>query len=416
MQTDRCSTLPIHAEDAVIDPEAHAAQHPDYPADVHLVSLEDREFVLVGTAHISRESVDLVREVIEKEEPDCVCIELDSRRHQALSQETRFESLDLKQVIRTRQLATLMLNLVLGSYQKYLGLQLGVQPGTELLEAARTAEARGIPVALCDRDIRVTLRRAWRSLSLYRKFLLFSSFLGGIFEKPEMSEEDLRELRKQDVMSKLMQELGEAFPGLKTVLIDERDAFLAERIRQTPGQRIVAVVGAGHVEGMRRALSENRRADLEALDTIPPVSGAWKWVGWGIPAVILGSLLLIGLRQGASAAGENLIFWILANGIPSAFGAAVALAHPLTIVSAFLAAPITSLTPVIGAGYVTAFVQAYLKPPLVSELKGVSQEIGTLTGWWRNRLLRVFLVFLFTTFGSLLGTWVGGAEIVSNLF
>jgi pheromone shutdown-related protein TraB len=381
-----------------------------------VVTLEGREFVLVGTAHISRESVDLVREVIEREEPDCVCIELDARRHQALSQEKRFESLDLKQVIRTRQLATLMLNLVLGSYQKYLGLQLGVQPGTELLEAARTAEARGIPVALCDRDIRVTLRRAWRSLSLYRKFLLFSSFLGGIFEKPEMNEEDLRELRKQDVMSKLMQELGEAFPGLKTVLIDERDAFLAERIRRTPGQRIVAVVGAGHVEGMRRALSENRRADLEALDTIPPVSGAWKWVGWGIPAVILGSLLLIGLRQGVSAAGENLIFWILANGIPSALGAAVALGHPLTVVSAFLAAPITSLTPVIGAGYVTAFVQAYLKPPLVGELKGVSQEIGTLTGWWRNRLLRVFLVFLFTTFGSLLGTWVGGAEIVSNLF
>jgi pheromone shutdown-related protein TraB len=291
-----------------------------------------------------------------------------------------------------------------------------VQPGTELLEAARTAEARGIPVALCDRDIRVTLRRAWRSLSLYRRFLLLSSFLGGIFEKPELSEEDLRELRQQDVMSKLMQELGEAFPGLKTVLIDERDAFLAERIRRTSGKRIVAVVGAGHVEGMCRALTEDRRADLEALGTIPPVSAAWRWIGWGIPAVILGSLLLIGLRQGASAAGENLLFWILANGIPAATGAAVALAHPLTIVSAFLSAPVTSLTPVIGAGYVTAFIQAYLKPPLVSELKEVSRDIGSLTGWWRNRLLRVFLVFLFTTFGSILGTWVGGAEIVSNLF
>jgi pheromone shutdown-related protein TraB len=217
-------------------------------------------------------------------------------------------------------------------------------------------------------------------------------------------------------MSKLMQELGKAFPGLKTVLIDERDAFLTERIRQASGKRIVAVVGAGHVEGMRRALSEGHQADLEALNTIPPISPAWKWVGWGIPAVILGSLLLIGLRQGASAAGENLLFWILANGIPSALGAALALAHPVTVVAGFLAAPITSLTPVIGAGYVTAFVQAYFKPPLVSELKEVSREIGSVAGWWRNRLLRIFLVFVFTTLGSILGTWVGGAEIVSNLF
>lgn len=370
----------------------------------------------MGTAHISRESVDLVREVIEKEEPDCVCIELDARRYQALSREQRFESLDLKQVIRARQLATLMLNLVLVSYQKYLGLQLGVEPGTELLEAARTAEERGIPVALCDRDVRVTLRRAWSSISWFRKLLLLSSLLGGIFERPELSEEDVRELRQQDVMSKLMQELGEAFPGLKTVLIDERDAFLAERIQQVSGERIVAVVGAGHLEGMRHALAEGRRTDLEALSTAPQVSSTWKWIGWGIPALILGSLVLIGLRQGASAAGENLLFWILANGIPSAIGAAVALAHPATIAAAFLAAPITSLTPVIGAGYVTAFVQAYFKPPLVSELKGVSREIGSLAGWWRNRLLRIFLVFLLTTLGSILGTWVGGAEIVSNLF
>jgi pheromone shutdown-related protein TraB len=357
-----------------------------------------------------------VREVIEREEPDGVCIELDSRRYQALSRPQRFESLDLKQVIRDKQLATLMFNLVLASYQKYLGLQLGVQPGTELLEAARTAEERGIPVALCDRDIRVTLRRAWGSLSLYRKFLLLSSFLGGIFEKPELSEEDLRELRQQDVMSKLMQELGEAFPGLKTVLIDERDAFLTERIRQTSGRRIVAVVGAGHLEGMRRMLLEDRRVDLEELGTFPPVPPVWKWVGWGIPALILGSLLLIGMRQGASAAGENLLFWILANGIPAAVGAAIALGHPLTVVSAFLAAPITSLTPVIGAGYVTAFVQTYLRPPLVSELKEVTRDIGSPRGWWKNRLLRIFLVFLLTTLGSFLGTWVGGAEIVSNLF
>lgn len=381
-----------------------------------MVALEGREFILVGTAHISRESVDLVRRVIEREEPDCVCIELDSRRYQALSQQRRFESLDLKQVIRSGQLATLMFNLLLAAYQRHLGLELGIEPGSELLEAARTAEERGIPVALCDRDIRVTLRRAWRSLSWFRKLLLLSSLLEVLFEKPELTEEDLRELRQQDVMTKLMQELGEAFPGLKTVLIDERDAFLGERIKRTPGQRLVAVVGAGHVEGIRRALTLGRGADLEALDTIPPVSPIWKWVGWGIPALILGSLVLIGVRQGASAAGASLLFWILASGTASAVGAALALAHPATIAAAFLAAPITALSPLIGVGHVTAFVQAYLKPPLVSEFKELSRDVGSLGGWWRSRLLRIFLVFLLSTFGGILGNWVGGAEIVSNLF
>jgi pheromone shutdown-related protein TraB len=381
-----------------------------------VVALEGREFILVGTAHISRESVDLVRRVIEREEPDCVCIELDSRRYQALSQQRRFESLDLKQVIRSQQLATLMFNLLLAAYQRHLGLELGIEPGSELLEAARTAEERGIPVALCDRDIRVTLRRAWRSLSWYRKLLLLSSLLEVLFEKPQLTEEDLRELRQQDVMTKLMQELGEAFPGLKTVLIDERDAFLGERIKRSSGQRIVAVVGAGHVEGIRRALTLGGEADLEALDTIPPVSPIWKWVGWGIPALILGSLLLIGMRQGASAAGASLLFWILASGTASAVGATLALAHPATIAAAFLAAPITALSPLIGVGHVTAFVQAYLKPPLVSEFKELSRDVGSLGGWWRSRLLRIFLVFLLSTFGGILGNWVGGAEIVSNLF
>jgi pheromone shutdown protein TraB len=185
---------------------------------------------------------------------------------------------------------------------------------------------------------------------------------------------------------------------------------------QAAGRRIVAVVGAGHVEGIRKALTEDRPVDFAALETIPPVSPLWKWVGWGIPAVIVGSLVAIGLRHGAAAAGENLLFWIFANGIPCAVGAVAALAHPVTVAVAFLAAPITSLTPVIGAGYVTAFVQAYLKPPLVSEFREVSHDLASLRGWWRNRLIRIFLVFLLTTLGSLLGTWVGGAEIVSNLF
>ena len=370
----------------------------------------------MGTAHISQESVERVRETIEREKPDVVCIELDAQRYESLSKPERFDSLDLKEIIRSRQLATLMMNMMLSAYQRNLGLTLGVKPGSELLEAAKVAEANEIPIALVDRDVRVTLRRAWQALGFWKKAMLVSSVFGGMFEQQELSEDDLRELRQEDVLSKLMAELGEAFPGAKRVLIDERDAYLAERIRQTEGDRVVAVVGAGHVSGMLDALAHDERADLPALEEVPAGSGLWKWFGWGIPVVILGAILWIGLQQGAAAAGENLLFWILANGVPASVGAVVALAHPLTIVSAFVAAPITSLTPVIGAGYVTAFVQSYFKPPLVKELHDVWDDLGSARGWWRNRLLKIFLVFVLTTLGSVVGTWVGGAEILSNLF
>ncbi len=387
-----------------------------YPDDVRVVELDGRTLFLVGTAHISRESVDLVREVISKEHPDRVCIELDERRYQTLSQKRRWEELNLREVIRKRQLAILLVNLILASYQKQLGGKLGILPGTELLEAIKAAEEYDIPVSLCDRDIRVTLRRAWHALSLWRKTMLASILFASIFEKPEFSEEDLRRIRQQDVLSELMKELGEHMPVLKRVLIDERDAFLARKIRETEGMKIVAVVGAGHLEGMFEALVTKRPVDLDELNTIPPVSLAWKVFGWSLPLVIIGSLVFIGWSKGAEAAGDNALYWVLANSIPAAIGCAVALGHPLTVVSGFIAAPFTSLTPLVGAGYVTSFVQAYVTPPFVHEFQSVGDDIVKLKRWWKSRLLRVFLVLILTSLGSLIGTWVGGIEIVSNLF
>ena len=214
----------------------------------------------------------------------------------------------------------------------------------------------------------------------------------------------------------MMKDLGKEVPTLKTVLIDERDHYLAKKIVDAPGTRIVAVVGAGHVEGICRTLQGREPVVLEELESIPPVSPVWKAVGWSIPALIVGSIAWIGWEKGLSAAGDNLLFWILANGIPSGIGGLLAMAHPLTIVAAFFAAPFTSLTPVIGVGYVTAFVQAYLQPPLVREFQTVAEDIAIPRKWWKSRLLRVFLAFLLPTIGSLIGTWIGGTRIVSNLF
>jgi len=416
MKDDADSNTPTSASEADSPPEAPGSGARGYPSDVHVLQLEGREIILVGTAHVSRESADLVREVIEKERPDVVCVELDAQRYEALSQRKRFQQLDLKQVIRRRQLAPLIANLVLASYQRKLGNELGVMPGTELLEATRVADELGIPVALCDRDVRVTLRRVWGSLSLWKKAVLLSTLGASVFERPELDEDELRRIREQDVLSELMKELAEAMPGLVQTLIYERDLFLASKIRDAEGERVVAVVGAGHVEGIRRTLLEGREADIEAINLVPPMSPVLKTIGWGVPAVIIGALVYIGISRGAAVAGENLWFWILANGIPATIGAVLSLAHPVVILSAFPVAPVTSLIPVIGAGYVLAFLQAYLHPPLVSEFDTVADDIGSLRRWWRSRLLRIFLVFLLTTLGSLIGTYVGGFEIVSNLF
>ena len=387
-----------------------------YPDDVAVIPLADKTILLVGTAHISRQSADLVEQVISDEKPDTVCIELDEKRFAALSNRKRWENLDLKEIIRKKQLSTLLVNLILASYQKKLGGKLGVMPGSELLRAARIAEEYGIPVELCDREVRVTLRRAWHATSLWKKGYLIVSLFASLFDTTELDEEKLTELRSKDVLSELMDELGNALPDTKKALIDERDIFMAEKIKAADGQRIVAVVGAGHMQGMQRVIRENNRDIIEEISSIPPVSKLWKVVGWSIPAAILLSIAAIGFRQGAGEAAANALFWILANGIPSAIGAVLAWAHPATIISAFAAAPITSLTPVIGAGYVCAFVQVMTRPPVVKEFENVGTDIGRIRGWWQNKLLRIFLVFIMTGLGSSIGTWVGGYRIFTNLF
>jgi len=387
----------------------------EYPADVHIIRQDDRTFLLVGTAHISQKSVDLVQEIIEQEQPDCVCVELDDKRYKSLSQKKQWQSKDLKEIIRNKQLSTLMVNLLMSSFQKKLGSKLGINPGAELLGACKIADRLNIPISLCDRDVRITLRRAWKSTSFFKKGLLIATLFGSLFDNTEISEEKLSELKEKDVLHELMGEMGESLPEMKQVLIDERDIYLAEKIKASPGDKIVAVVGAGHVAGMEKVFDQDNQQKIDSLSTIPPISKGWKIAGWSIPVLILGSIATIGLQKGLSQAGANLLFWIVANGIPTAIGAMLALAHPLTTIGAFAAAPVTSLTPVIGAGYVTAFIQVMTRPPVVKEFESVGNDMATFTGWWKNKLLRVFLVFFLTALGSSIGTWIGGYEIFKNL-
>jgi len=387
-----------------------------YSSDVHYIKIDKKEFYIIGTAHISQNSADLVREVISTEKPDIVCVELDSQRYKALSEKKKWEELDLKQLIKQKQLSTLLINILLASYQKKLGEKLGVKPGVELLEATNVAKEFNIPIELIDRDVRITLKRAWNSMGFWQKMKLMTVGMASVFEEEEISEEKLDEIKQKDVLNEMMSEMGKQMPVLKKVLIDERDVYLMQKMKEVNALKIVAVVGAGHVKGIIELLKSNKEQNLEEIEVIPPSSMWVKIIGYGIPAIIIASLFYIGFTKGAEVAGDSAIFWILANGIPSALGTIFALAHPFTIIAAFLAAPITSLTPVIGAGYVAAFVQVYFQPPKVKEFESVTTDVSHWKKWWENKLLKVLLVFILSGIGSALGTYVGAYKIISDLF
>lgn len=393
----------------------HSLPFHNYGNDVQIVEYGNKTITLVGTAHISQESVDLVQRVIREELPDCVCLELDDKRYKALTEKQHWQSLDLKTIIKNKQLSTLLVSLLMASYQKRLGGKLGVSPGAELLMAANTAKSLNIPIFLCDRDVRTTLRRAWKSTSLLKKNYLLASILMSVFDKSEISEEKLKELKQKDILTELMDEMGETLPDLKRVLIDERDMYLVEKIKASPGKRIVAVVGAGHISGMVRLFTTDNKAKLADIITIPKISIGYKILGWTIPLAIIGSIVLLAVQKGSEIAGESVLYWILAHGIPASIGGILSLAHPLTTLTAFAASPLTSLSPLIGAGSVCAFVQVMVCPPVVKEFESSGNDINTLKGWWKNRLLRLFLVFILTEFGSALGTWLGGYRIFNNL-
>jgi len=212
-----------------------------------------------------------------------------------------------------------------------------------------------------------------------------------------------------------MNELGQMMPDLKRVLIDERDAYLAHEILECEGQKIVAVVGAGHIDGMKKRLENKERADIEEITSIPADGKVWKIIGWSVPLVIVGSIIAIAVTQGPEAAGENAMIWFLANAIPSGIGAMIALGHPFTIVAAAISAPFTSLSPLIGAGYVAAFTQLWARPPRVGDFRTVGDDFAIPSRWWKSRLMQVFLVFILTTLGSLIGTYTGGFGVLSNL-
>ncbi len=381
--------------------------------NVELVELDGRRFYIIGTAHVSDASARLVERVIRERRPDTVCLELCDSRYETITNPERWKETDLYSVIRSGRAYVLMAQLALAAYQRKLAEEFRIRPGEEMHRAIAAAGETGAEIVLVDREIRTTLKRAWARAGLFSLLRMAWSALLGVFAAEKISAEEIEKLKGSDELTLMLEEFSGALPGVKEALIDERDRYLAAKIRQAPGQTVVAVVGAGHVPGIRTFFGED--IDVAALETLPPPRRWPRLLGWIVP-VALFLLVAAGFIFSGRETGEQMILaWILANGIAAAAGTTLALAHPLTILAAFVAAPLTSLNPTIAAGWVCGLVEAWVRKPRVRDLERVAEDLTSLTGIWRNRVTRVLLVVVLANLGSSIGTIVGAGWILSLL-
>lgn len=383
------------------------------------VNLAGRKIVLIGTAHVSKESIAEVKNEIESLKPDCVAVELDEKRYNSMMDPESWKNLDIVKVLKRREGFLMLANLVLSSFQKRMGKNVGVKPGDEMLAAINCAKENNILFTLVDRPIQVTLRRAWAKNSLWGKCKLLASMIASAFDNEEISEDEIEKLKSGNEMDSMMKELSEYLPSVKEVLIDERDRYLASHIWESEGNTIVAVLGAGHLPGVKAYLEKLANgimiSDTSDIETVSEKSIAGKVIGWGIPIVIV-ALIVAGFFMGGQTTGTKMVgSWILWNGCLSALGALIALANPITVLVAFVGAPLTSLCPLVGVGLFTGIVQALICKPKVSDIESLQEDVSSLKGWYKNRVLKVLLVFFLSSLGSTIGTFVAGADIAGLL-
>jgi len=381
--------------------------------NVDLIKLNGRSIHLVGTAHVSQTSVDLAEEVIREVKPETVAVELCESRYKSLQDPNRWKNMDIVSVIREGKSYVLMAQLMLAGFQKKLGNQLDVTPGAEMIRAVAVANDIDSEILLADRDIRTTLKRTWASLGFWSMLKLIFAMIAGLFTGEKIDEAEIERLKNSDALEELMREFSEALPEVRTALIDERDQYLAAKIKNAPGQSIVAIVGAGHIPGIKQWIE--REVDLSALETVPSSRKFGKIIAWGIPLVVLGIIGYGFYSAGVGKGVEMFETWFWINASLGAFGALLAFAHPLTILAAFVASPFTSLNPLIAAGWVAGLVEAMIKKPRVSDLETIADDVSTLKGLWNNRLSKILLVIALTNLFGTIGTFIGIERITSLL-
>lgn len=369
---------------------------------VEKITLGEKQVVLVGTAHVSKDSVELVRKTIEEEKPDIVGVELDFQRLQQLRQGKKWQETDLNQVIKEGKTHLFLLNLLLSNLQRQIGEDLGIKPGSEMLEAIEAAAEQGITVALLDRDVRVTLKRALNKMSLLEKIRLgygIISALMGIGQK--LDAETIEKLKEKDVLNALMQQLAKELPSVKEVLVDERDVFIANRIMQSNAKKIVAVVGAGHLEGIKENLG--KQVNIAQLARVEKKKSWLPVIGYAVPILFFALIAYGFFIKGPTAALDVFLLWFLITGTLAALGALVAFAHPFSILTAFFAAPFTTLHPALAAGWFAGAVELKMRPPKVQDFEKLP-ELSGLRAISSNRVTRILIVTAFANIGATIGT------------
>ncbi|NOX32565.1 MAG: TraB/GumN family protein [Deltaproteobacteria bacterium] len=372
---------------------------------IDCISCNGKEIILIGTAHVSRQSAKLAEDTIHELTPDTVCVELCETRLSSLRDADRWRNMDIVKVIKEKKALLLFVNLLLASFQKKMADKFDIKPGQEMINAIKAAERINALIVPADREIQITLSRVWRGMGFWEKLKLMFSLVFSFSASDDINEEDIEKMKQEDILQTLLSDVKKTHPIIEKSLIDERDRFLAEKIRTSPGEKIVAVVGAAHAPGIRKYLAGNKRADLDELNIIPPAGRIGKILKWVIPSAILVLFIAGFLSEGKSAGADMIWIWIAANGIFAGLGAVLALAHPFTIISSIIAAPLTSLNPMIAAGWVSGLVEAFSRKPKVKDLESIPQDIVSIKGFWRNNVTRILLVVIFTNLGSAIGTW-----------
>jgi len=383
----------------------------------------NKNIILVGTAHISKDSVDEVKQAIEKYNPDIVAVELCKRRYEVIAEKDKWENTPVTQLLKSNNAYLVLAQTFLSSIQRRLGKEYGVEPGSEMIAAINEAKSHNLDIALVDRDISVTLKRAWRKMGFREKFRLFWEFMKAMvgYEEEDLEDLDLKELMKEDVISALMKEFSDIAPSASNVLINERDKYIAKKINdESKKGKVVAVVGAGHINGIKNYLDKkDLDIDLNELEQVPKKRiSEGKIVAFAIPVIFALIIVWLLMSRGSDAWAEigNVFFWwFIIHGVLSALGAAIARGHPLSILTAFVAAPFTSLEPFFAPGWFAGLVEAKLRMPVIKDFHEL-RKIESLREFWNNKVIRLLMVVALANLGSMIGTIIAFPYIASLVF
>ena len=386
-------------------------------AEEHItrVNYNDKELILIATAHVSKASAELVKEVIDREQPDSICVELDEDRYNNMKNPKAWSETDLVQVIKDGKVGFMLANLVLSSYQKKLAKQLDTNVGQEMVQGIQSAEEIGATLVLADRNIQTTFMRIWRKMNLREKFDLLLNLFFALDddEQSEITDEEISKMLEKDMLEAAMENMQEEFPKVGDILLHERDQYLANKIKNAPGEKVVAVLGGAHVAGVTEEIFKEQ--DMEEISNVPPAGKLGKMIGWGIPVAIV-LLIAWGFLQNIDTGIDMVSSWILWNGSLAALFTALMLGHPLSIITAFVVAPISSLNPMLACGWFAGLMEAHIRKPKVEDVSNISTDIFSLKGCFQNRFIRTLLIVIMANLGSTFGTIIAGLDIIQTIF